>query len=184
MKRLSWRLGLAAACAVLTLVGRATPVWAAEEEQKAPGDRLDRLERQVNQMAQRQELLMQRLRENMEQRGQMGAPGDENFRPPMDGFRHRWAGSMPPGMGAGGPGAMRGPDGVRPHLAKLCKDISGLLGLAVLVCLACNILLAIWIARDIRKRGEGSGIFIALAILAGFPTAIVYTLSRIAERKP
>ena len=45
------------------------------------------------------------------------------------------------------------------------------------------ILLAIWICTDIRKRGEGSGIFIALALLAGVPAAIIYTLVRIGDKK-
>ncbi len=35
--------------------------------------------------------------------------------------------------------------------------------LMALVCMVCNVLLAIWIFTDIRKRGEGSGIFVALA---------------------
>jgi len=47
-----------------------------------------------------------------------------------------------------------------------------------------NILIAIWIFTDIRKRGEGSGIFIVLALLAGIPTAIIYAIVRIGDRKP
>jgi hypothetical protein len=48
---------------------------------------------------------------------------------------------------------------------------------------ACNVLLAVWIFMDIRKRGEGNGIFIALALLAGFPAAVVYSLVRIGDKK-
>jgi hypothetical protein len=53
----------------------------------------------------------------------------------------------------------------------------------VLVGIVFNILLAVWIFTDIRKRGEGSGIFIVLALLAGIPAAIIYTLTRIGDRK-
>jgi hypothetical protein len=48
--------------------------------------------------------------------------------------------------------------------------------------IVCNILLAIWIFTDSRKRGEGSGIFIALALLAGVPAAIIYSLVRIGDK--
>jgi hypothetical protein len=47
----------------------------------------------------------------------------------------------------------------------------------------CNILLAMWVFADIRKRGEGYGIFIALTLLAGFLGAIVYALVRLADTK-
>jgi len=52
----------------------------------------------------------------------------------------------------------------------------------VLACIVCNILLAIWIYTDIRKRGEGSGIFIALALVAGIPAAIIYSLVRLGDK--
>ena len=58
----------------------------------------------------------------------------------------------------------------------------GLARLALLVCIVFNLLLAIWIFTDIRKRGEGSGIFIALALVAGFPAAILYSLVRIGDK--
>ena len=61
MNNLSWRLGLAATCAALMLFGWVTPVCAAEEDRGGPGDRLERLERRVNEMAQHQEQLMQQL---------------------------------------------------------------------------------------------------------------------------
>ena len=61
MKSLSWRLGLAVTCAALTMFGRATPVFAAEEDRGGPADRLERLERRVNELAQRQEHMMQRF---------------------------------------------------------------------------------------------------------------------------
>jgi hypothetical protein len=55
--------------------------------------------------------------------------------------------------------------------------------LCLLVAFIFNILLAIWIFTDIRKRGEGSGIFIALALLAGIPAAIIYSIVRIGDKK-
>ena len=55
--------------------------------------------------------------------------------------------------------------------------------LSLLVILACHILLAVWVFLDIRKRGEGNGIFIALALLAGFCGAILYALVRLADIK-
>jgi hypothetical protein len=53
----------------------------------------------------------------------------------------------------------------------------------LLVWLACNVLLASWIFTDIRKLGQGHGIFIALALLAGFPAAILYAVVRIGDKK-
>jgi len=54
----------------------------------------------------------------------------------------------------------------------------------VLGCILCNLLLAVWIFMDIRKRGEGSGIFVVLALVAGIPAAIIYSLVRIGDRIP
>jgi hypothetical protein len=54
---------------------------------------------------------------------------------------------------------------------------------SLLAIFACHILLAVWIFLDIRKRGDGHGIFIALALLAGFCAAILYALVRLADMK-
>jgi len=190
MKCLSWRLGLAAACAALTMFGRSAPLFAADEDHGGPADRLERLERRVNEIAQRQEQMMQRLGNAPQGQRPMAAPGEENFRPRM-GLRGR-AGrgpSLPPEgppalaaatASAGAPA----PLGPHPEPAKVCKDIAGLVKLLFLVAIVFNILLAVWIYADIRKRGEGSGIFIALALLAGVPAAIIYSLVRIGDRKP
>jgi hypothetical protein len=90
---------------------------------------------------------------------------------------------MPP---FGGPGLAPAPAsaGPPPTAAKLHKDISGLIGLCLLVGLIFNVLLAIWIFTDIRRRGEGSGIFVALALLAGIPAAIIYSLVRLGDKRP
>ena len=63
------------------------------------------------------------------------------------------------------------------------KGLQDLLGLLFLIGIICNILLAIWIFTDIRKRGEGSGIFIAMALVAGIPAALIYALTRLGDKK-
>ena len=45
-----------------------------------------------------------------------------------------------------------------------------------------HIMLATWVFTDIRKRGEGSGLFIVLALIAGIPGTIVYALVRLGDR--
>ena len=55
--------------------------------------------------------------------------------------------------------------------------------MAFVVMAVCHLLLAVWVFQDIRKRGEGSGLFIVLVLLAGFCGAILYALVRIGERK-
>ena len=67
-------------------------------------------------------------------------------------------------------------EGVFWHAMKIAK--AGLLAV-----FACHILLAVWIFLDIRKRGDGHGIFIALALLAGFCAAILYALVRLADMR-
>lgn len=62
------------------------------------------------------------------------------------------------------------------HALKIAKA-------SLLVIFACHILLAVWIFLDIRKRGEGHGIFVALALLAGFCAAILYALVRLADMR-
>jgi hypothetical protein len=46
-----------------------------------------------------------------------------------------------------------------------------------------HVLLASWVYSDIRKRGEGHGIFIVLVLLAGLPATILYALVRIGDSK-
>jgi len=183
MKCLSWRLTLAAACAALTVFGGPRPLRAAEEGRGGSLERLERLEQRVNQMAQQQEQFMRRLGAQMERR----APRDAPLRD-----RIRRQGAFPRGPAVGQPtpprrapalAASPAPAGPHPAAAKAYKDISGLVGLLLLIGLIFNILLAIWIYTDIRKRGEGSGIFIALALFAGIPAAIIYSIVRIGDKK-
>ena len=74
--------------------------------------------------------------------------------------------------------------GVPPGIpAKGGKALQDLVGLFFMVALVFNILAAIWIYTDIRKRGEGPGVFIALALIAGVPAALIYAVVRIADKK-
>ena len=98
------------------------------------------------------------------QPGQPGNPGNENIHRPMPPWGAPMAGRQLPENRA-------------------AKGLHDLIGLLFLIGLISNILLAIWIFTDIRKRGEGSRIFIAVALVAGIPTAIIYALVRIGDRK-
>jgi hypothetical protein len=184
MKSLSWWLSLAAMSAALIAFGSATPVLAAEQEGGGPVDRIERLERRVNEMAERQEQLMRRL----------GAPRQDRQAPraaPMQEKVRRQI-ALPGGAGMGGRTPPAGapelagapaPVGPPPTAAKHLQDIAGFVKLCFLVAFIFNILIAIWIFTDIRKRGEGPGIFIALALLAGIPAAIIYAIVRIGDKK-
>jgi hypothetical protein len=184
MKSVSWRLGLAAGCAALTLFGTATPVFAAEEDRGGPADRLERLERRMNEMAQRQEQLMQRMGGAREGQRPMAAPWRERLRRQMAPPGPAGIGQVPPPLGAPAPANTPAPLTLSPGVVKFGKELAGLIRLCVLVGVVFNILLAIWIFKDIRKRGEGPAIFIALALLAGIPAAIIYSLVRIGDKKP
>jgi len=166
---------------VVGLVGLAffalTASTLAQEDRNPPTDRLERLERRVNEMADRQEQLLRRLGAQMVPQGPMTRPGGDNFRPPM--AQRGNENFHPPIQPPDGPGA--GPQ--TPPGAKAAKGLSDLLGLLFLIGIICNILLAIWIFTDIRKRGEGSGLFIALALVAGIPAALIYALTRIGDKK-
>ena len=184
MKTLSHRMSLVVLLVGLALSGKTTALIAAEDERGAPTDRLERLERRINELAQRQERMMKRLESALEREGRMAPPGRPDLRPPAP---------MPGGEGLAAPAPPLGPERnpglfapVRPFAPKAIKalqDLHGLLKLCILGAIIFNILLAIWIFTDIRKRGDGSGVFIALALVAGIPAAIIYTLVRIGDKK-
>ena len=177
MKNIPWRLSLMAAFAALVWCGGRTVVFAADEDQGKAGDRLERLERRVNEIAQRQEQLLRRLDAQQERQSPAAVQGPE-------GFRRR--GPLP-GLGnlrrpePGAPAAPAAP--AVPMAGRHWEKIACLLKLCFVVGCIFNILIAVWIFSDIRKRGEGSGIFIALALLAGIPTAIIYAIVRIGDKK-
>lgn len=146
----------------LVLSTETTPVMAQDRERAELNERLNRLERRINEMAEHQQKVMQHL-----------APG-----------LHR-----PDAKPAVGPCATC-PLAPQPKAVPAVMDPKCplkpcpyfwvvLLGLAATI----NILLAVWIFTDIRKRGEGHGIFVALALVAGIPTAIIYALVRIGDKK-
>jgi hypothetical protein len=166
MKNMEWRVCLMVTLAGFALLGRVAP--ASAQEPGVPLDRLDRLEKCVSEMAERQEQLLHRLGAPMERQGPMGQPGGEQFRP-----------QMPPRGAPGMPGA--GPQNM--HAAKAAKGLHDLFGLLFLIGVICNILMAVWIFTDIRKRGDGPAIFVAMALFAGIPAAIIYSLVRIGDKK-
>lgn len=183
MKRLSLSCCLAGMLAGALLPGLTTSAWAADPEFAGPGDRLERLEQRINMLAERQEQMIRRFE---------AAAVRENARPvPRQGddqaMRRREVpqarqGIVPqprpeelrrPLAEAGMPG---------PMAPRLHKAVADMLGLLFIVAILCNILLAVWIFTDIRKRGEGSGLFVALALVAGIPSAIIYALVRIGDK--
>jgi hypothetical protein len=176
MKKLMWRLYLVAAFAGLAWFSRATPAFAAEDRGDT-ADRLERLERRVNEMAERQQQMMGNMGGQMERQGSMARQGNKNFVPPMAQPENNNLRRPVPGPGR--PPAM----GTHPDEVRHMKGLHDLLGLLFLIGIICNILLAIWIFTDIRKRGEGSGIFIAMALVAGIPAALIYALTRLGDKK-
>ena len=96
MKNLWWRFCLILAVGWLPIFGKPMPALAAEEDRSGSAERLERLERRLNELAQRQEQLMQRLGPGPEQRPGMAPPGGENMHHP----------NQPVGFPAMGPGRM------------------------------------------------------------------------------
>lgn len=176
MKSSSWKLCALAGVSCLAMFGNTMPAGRAQDNPPGPDERLQRIERRINELAERQDQMMRRLgapQPPQQPQQQMAPPlgGPPGPPGPMPAFGPQGAGVPMPPLGWRGPEAQ----GVR-------RDVGGLLRLLVLVCILCNILVAVWIFTDIRKRGEGSGIFIALALLAGIPAAIIYALVRIGDR--
>lgn len=57
----------------------------------------------------------------------------------------------------------------------------GCLAVIALVCGVIHLLAATWVYQDIKRRNSGSGIWIALALLAGLCGTAVYALVRIGD---
>lgn len=183
MKNTIWKLSLLAAMALLASFGRPAVVLAAEDNGPGQRDQLQQLERRINEIAERQEQLMRRLGAQAEHQGQpvpqwnrlQGNPMPQGN--PMSGGTPNLGNAQRP-MAAGMSAPMPGPD-----RGKDRDGLRGLIGLMLLAGIVCNILLSVWIFTDIRKRGEGSGIFVALALVAGIPAAIIYSIVRIGDKK-
>lgn len=84
------------------------------------------------------------------------------------------------GGGYGAPAMSCGPERRCPIPPRYrCCFLTGLLVWVALI----HTLLASWVFTDIRKRGDGHGIFVVLALLAGIPGTILYALVRIGDAK-
>lgn len=57
-------------------------------------------------------------------------------------------------------------------------------GVFMLLCAVINILLAIWVHKDLRKRNTGSGLWVVITLLSGFFGALVYAVTRLGDSKP
>ncbi len=148
-----------------------SPVRAADEDRRGPDERFERIERRLNELAERQEQMLRRFGAVEERQGPMRPPRSGVVRGQPIGPDAE-AGALPPG----------GPR--EPLLAKALDNLGNALRLCFLAGLFCNVLLAVWIFSDIRKRGEGSGLFVAMALVAGIPAAVIYALVRLGDRKP
>lgn len=148
---------------------------AAEEDAGRRGDQLQRLERRINEIAQRQEQLVRHMEQIQMAKGSQA---------PLRGSLPQGPnGALVPGMAGPGTPPVHPGMAMASGLPKRHKGLHDLVGLVILGMLVANILLAVWIYSDIRRRGEGPGIFIALALVAGIPAAIIYSLVRIADKK-
>ena len=165
-KTFGWRWIPAILAAGLVLVVATAPVVAQDRERGGLDERLNRLEQRVNELAGHHQQMMQHMAPGMHLPGGNPAAGLCAVCPPMP--------MQPQAMRPGLP-AM----GSKCPLGCCSCFLMGLLALAAVI----NILLAVWIFTDIRKRGEGHGIFVALALVAGIPTAIIYALVRIGDKK-
>jgi len=200
MKSLSRKLCLLAGVSGLAFFGNSRAALAGGGEFAGPEERLQRLEQRINDLADRQEQLMRPLGAALDNGGPMGGQpgGPGQLQGPM-GRRGGGAAQFQGPMGRGGAGAaqFQGPTpgpgagnvvpmtpagGPNELMEVRVHRLGDLARFLALVCMVCNVLLAIWIFTDIRKRGEGSGIFVALALVAGVPAAIVYALVRIGDK--
>jgi len=69
----------------------------------------------------------------------------------------------------------------RKHPAGVEHNGDGAMPLFLVICCIVNILVAIWVYQDIRKRNAGSGLWIAIALLTGLLGALVYAVVRIGD---
>jgi len=67
------------------------------------------------------------------------------------------------------------------HLGQRAHGHKPCLGLFFLGCFVVHILVAVWVYKDIRARECGSGIWIAIALLAGLCGALVYAVVRLGD---
>jgi len=163
---LRYYMWLGVAVFALLCTNNVAPVFADDENQQDMTARIDRVERRMNQMADQQQRLLNRMGTMGQHRGLMppppNGPGPDGPRAPSPSTQVHWPG---------------------PHAKAAFWKAMCWVKLAMFVCIVCHVLLAVWVYTDIRKRGEGHGIFIILALLAGFLGAGLYALIRIGEKK-
>jgi len=70
---------------------------------------------------------------------------------------------------------------MKEHLAPGMHRHKPGIGLFFLACFVVHILVAVWVYKDIRARECGSGIWIAVALLAGLFGALVYAVVRLGD---
>jgi Flp pilus assembly protein TadB len=126
-------VGLSVLAASLVL---GTPALAQSERERTSAERMERLEQQVQKLAERQEQFMQRVGQALEHRAQQPAGSLPEMQPMTP---------IPQGQGPQMPGKAA------------AKGLKDLIGLVMLIGAICNVIIAVWIFSDIRKRGEGSG---------------------------
>ena len=71
----------------------------------------------------------------------------------------------------------------RKHPGGAGKCAHGVMCLLLAVCGIVNILVAVWIYQDIRKRNAGSGVWIVIALLTGLLGALVYAIARLGDNR-
>ena len=168
MRKLLSRSSLMALFAGLALFGRTSTLLAADSNTEvADADRFDRLERRILDLAERHEQLLRRLGAQLDRPASTPPPASENVRP-----------TAPSRSGQAAPAAQIS------LVGGVLNKLRSVLRLVFFVGVICNLLMALWIFTDIRKRGEGSIIFIAMALVAGIPAALIYAVTRIGDKKP
>lgn len=155
MKAIVWKSWLLVAVAMLVLWGGRMTVCAQEDQNEhRVMVRMERLEQQVRRLS--------------EQQSHLASPVESGMAP-----RLQQAPVCPlPGN----------PVPCAPMAQKFHRRCCPLIGILLVVLAVIHIMLAVWVFTDIRKRGEGSGIFIVLALLAGIPGTILYALVRLGDR--
>jgi hypothetical protein len=79
--------------------------------------------------------------------------------------------------------ALRNNQQHRKHMEKAGhNDHEGMFPILAICCIV-NILVAIWVYQDIRKRNAGSGLWIVIALLTGLLGALVYAVVRLGDNR-
>lgn len=79
-----------------------------------------------------------------------------------------------------GPDIRHGGDKFHHGPPRCCK--AGMFIIMLCMCII-HVLVAVWVSRDIRQRNSGSGVWVAIALLAGLMGALVYAVVRIGDNK-